>query len=110
LYEAVAAVFLAQAYGLDLGLATQFVILAIAVVASIGVPGVPYASLVAIAVILSTIGLPTEAIGVLLVVDRFLEMARTAVDVLGDAACAAVIARLDGEALPAVTRAGPGPA
>lgn len=96
LYQAVAAVFLAQAYGLDPGLPVQFVILAIAVAASVAAPGIPYGSLVAISVILSTIGLPAEAIGVLLVVDRLLEMARTGVDVLGGAVCAAIIARLDG--------------
>lgn len=95
LYQAVAAVFLAQAYGIDLSLWMQFVILAIAVAASVATPGVPYGSLVAISVILSTIGLPTEAVGVLLVVDRLLEMARTSVDVLGDAVCAAIIARHD---------------
>ena len=97
LYECVAAIFLAQAYGLDLDIAAQFVIVAIAVVTSIGVPGIPSASLVAITIILSAIGLPTEAIGILLVFDRVLDMARTGVNVLGDTVCAVIVARLEGE-------------
>lgn len=97
LYECVAAVFLAQAYGLELDLATQFIVLAIAVATCVGLPGIPSASLVAVAVILSAIGLPTEAVGVLVAFDRLLEMARTAVNVLGDTACAAMVARLEGE-------------
>jgi Na+/H+-dicarboxylate symporter len=98
LYAGVAAIFLAQAYGMDLDIGTQGIILALAVVTSVGIPGIPSASLVAIAIILSAIGLPGEAIGVLLVFDRLLDMARTSVNVLGDAACAAIIARLEGEA------------
>ncbi len=97
LYEGVAAIFLAQAYGLALGLSVQLMVLAIAVVTSIGVPGIPSASLVAITVILAAVGLPGEAIGMLLVFDRVLDMARTGVNVLGDAVCAVIVARLDGE-------------
>ncbi|MEM9171983.1 MAG: dicarboxylate/amino acid:cation symporter [Pseudomonadota bacterium] len=97
LYECTAAMFLAQAYGLDLTLATQFSIVVIALLTSIGVAGVPSASLVAIAIILAAIGLPVEAIGVLLVFDRVLDMARTSVNIFGDACCAAIVARLEGE-------------
>ena len=57
----------------------------------------PSASLVAIAVILGAVGLPMEAIGVLLVFDRVLDMARTSVNIFGDSCCAAIIARLEGE-------------
>jgi proton glutamate symport protein len=97
LYECAAAMFLAQAYGLDLTLGIQFSIVFIALLTSVGVAGVPSASLVAIAIILGSVGLPVEAIGVLLVFDRILDMARTAVNVFGDACCAVIVARLDGE-------------
>lgn len=97
LYECVAALFLAQAYGLELDFSVQFSIVFIALVTSIGVAGIPSASLVAIAIILAAVGLPVEAIAVLFVFDRVLDMARTSVNVFGDASCAVIIARLDGE-------------
>lgn len=97
LYECAVAMFLAQAYGLQLDLTTQFIIVWMAVVTSMGVTGIPSASLVAIAVILGTIGLPLEGIGVILAVDRVLDMCRTAVNVYGDACGAVVVARLEGE-------------
>jgi Na+/H+-dicarboxylate symporter len=97
LYQGVAALFLAQAYGVDLDPGLQLTVLALAVVTSIGVPGLPEASLASLAVILSAIGVPAEALGVLLVLDRLLAMARTAVNVLGDAVCAVLVARLEGE-------------
>ena len=97
LYECAAAMFLAQAYGLELSFGVQFTIVTIALVTSIGVAGVPSASLVAIAIILAAVGLPVEAIGVLLVFDRVLDMCRTSVNVWGDACCATIIARLRGE-------------
>jgi Na+/H+-dicarboxylate symporter len=97
LYVCVAALFLAQAYGIGLDLATQVMVFAIAIVTSVGVPGVPSASLVAIGIIVSAIGLPVESIGVLFVFDRVLDMARTGLNVLGDAACAVIVARLEGE-------------
>lgn len=97
LYECMAAMFLAQAYGLDLSLTVQFSIVVIALVTSIGVAGIPSASLVAIAIILAAVGLPVEAIAVLFVFDRILDMARTSVNVLGDASCAVIVARLEGE-------------
>lgn len=97
LYECAAAMFLAQAYGLQLDFTTQFVIVSMAVVTSMGVTGIPSASLVAIAVILGSIGLPLEGLGVLLAVDRALDMCRTAVNVYGDGCGAVVIGRLEGE-------------
>lgn len=97
LYECVAAMFLAQAYGLELGFGAQFSIVAIALITSIGVAGIPSASLVAIAIILAAVGLPVEAIGVLFVFDRVLDMLRTSVNVFGDACCAVIVARLEGE-------------
>lgn len=97
LYECVAAIFIAQAYGLDLSFGVQFSIVLIALVTSIGVAGIPSASLVAIAIILAAVGLPVEAIGVLLVFDRILDMLRTSINVLGDSTCAIIVARLEGE-------------
>ncbi len=97
LYECAAAMFLAQAYGLELTFGVQFSIVFIALMTSIGVAGVPSASLVAIAIILGAVGLPVEAIGVLLVFDRILDMLRTSVNIFGDACCAVIVARLDGE-------------
>jgi Na+/H+-dicarboxylate symporter len=97
LYECAAAIFLAQAYGLELSFAVQFTIVLIALLTSIGVAGVPSASLVAIAIILNAVGLPVEAIGVLMVFDRVLDMCRTSVNIWGDACCATIVARLRGE-------------
>jgi Na+/H+-dicarboxylate symporter len=97
LYECVAAMFIAQAYGLHLSFATQFTVVVIALLTSIGVAGIPSASLVAIGVILGAIGLPLEGIGLIMVVDRVLDMCRTAVNVFSDTCCAVTIARLEGE-------------
>ena len=97
LYECVAVIFLAQAYGIHLGFATQLLIVVTAVVTSIGVAGIPAASLVAIVVIMNVVGLPTEAVAVLFVFDRILDMSRTAVNVYGDATCALIVARRSGE-------------
>ncbi|AKH68038.1 Na+/H+ dicarboxylate symporter [Spongiibacter sp. IMCC21906] len=97
LYECVAAMFIAQVYGLDLSLGQQFMVVMIALLTSIGVAGIPAASLVAISVILGAIGLPLEGIGLLLVTDRILDMIRTAVNVFSDSCAAVVIARSEGE-------------
>jgi len=102
LYECMAAMFIAQAYGLDLSFTSQFLVCAIALMTSIGVAGIPSASLVAIAIILTAIGLPSEALGVLLVFDRILDMMRTTVNVTGDTFCTVVVSRLQGEELPAL--------
>lgn len=97
LYECVAALFIAQAYGLELSIGTQVLVVVTALLTSVGVAGVPSASLVAISVILGAIGLPVEALGLILIVDRILDMCRTAVNVFSDSCGAVVIARLDGE-------------
>jgi len=97
LYECVAAIFIAQAYGLELSFATQFTIVVIALLTSIGVAGVPAASLVAIVLILGTIGLPAEGIGLILAVDRVLDMCRTSVNIFSDSCGAVIIARTEGE-------------
>lgn len=97
LYECVAAMFIAQAYGLDLSFSQQFTVVLVALLTSIGVAGIPSASLVAISVILGVIGLPLEGLGLLLVTDRILDMMRTAVNVFSDACGATIIARTEGE-------------
>jgi len=97
LYECVAAIFIAQAYGLELSFVTQFTIVLVALLTSIGVAGIPAASLVAITIILASIGLPAEAIGLILAVDRILDMFRTSVNVFSDSCGAVLIARTEGE-------------
>jgi proton glutamate symport protein len=97
LYECVAAMFIAQAYGIELGFVQQFTIVVMALVTSIGVAAIPSASLVAIAIILAAIGLPVEAIGLILAVDRVLDMCRTSVNVFSDSCGAVIIARRTGE-------------
>lgn len=97
LYECVAAMFIAQAYGIDLSFTTQFLIVAMALITSIGVAGIPSASLVAILVILKVIGLPAEGIGLFIAVDRILDMCRTTVNVFSDSCCAVLVARTEGE-------------
>jgi Na+/H+-dicarboxylate symporter len=84
--------FIAQAYGLDISFGMQLIVVLVALLTSIGVAGVPSASLVAIVIILKAIGLPDTALGLILVVDRPLDMLRTAVNVWSDSCGAAVIA------------------
>jgi len=84
LYEAVAAVFIAQLYGVDLSLYNQFIIVLTAALAAIGAAGIPAAGTVTMAMVLSAVGLPLEAIGLLLVIDRPLDMCRTVINVAGD--------------------------
>jgi Na+/H+-dicarboxylate symporter len=97
LYECAGAMFLCQAYGLHLTFGAQFTVVTLALITSMGIAGIPAASLVAIAVILTAVGLPPEGVGVLLVLDRILDMARTSLTVFADAACSVIIARLEGE-------------
>ena len=97
LYECVAAIFIAQAYGLELSFVTQFTVVLVALLTSIGVAGIPAASLVAITIILTTIGLPVEAIGLILAVDRILDMFRTSVNVFSDSCGAVIVAKSEGE-------------
>ena len=99
LYEAVAAMFIAQAYGIDLTITQQIIIMLTATLASIGAAAIPGAALVTMVIVLKAVGLPLEGIAMILAVDRILDMCRTAVNVWGDACGAAVIARSEGEQL-----------
>jgi len=99
LYEAVAALFIAQALGLDLTLGQQLMVLLTATLAAIGAAGIPEAGLVTMVIVLKAVGLPLEGIGLILTVDWLLDRFRTSVnDVWGDAVGAAVVERrvLDG--------------
>ena len=97
LYEIVAALFVAQVYGVTVTLSSQIVFVLLALFTSMGVAGVPAASLVAVIVILKAFGLPIEGIGLFLAVDRILDMCRTTVNVLSDTCCAVLVAKSEGE-------------
>jgi Na+/H+-dicarboxylate symporter len=97
LYEAVAALFVAQAYGVTLSFWSQIVFVFITLLTSMGVAGVPSGSLVAIIVILKSMGLPIEGIALFIAVDRILDMCRTTVNVFSDSCCAVLVARSEGE-------------
>lgn len=97
LYECVAALFIAQLYGIDLSFVQQFIIVILSLLTSMGMAGIPSASLVAIIVILNTMGLPAEGIALILPVDRILDMCRTTANVFSDASCAVLVARSEGE-------------
>ena len=94
LYEAVAAMFIAQAYGLDLDLTTQLTIFITATLAAVGAAGIPSAGLITMGIVLTAVGLPLEGIGLIIAVDRILDMCRTTVNVAGDAVGAVVVNRL----------------
>lgn len=97
LYECVAAMFIAQVYGIELTFMTQFTVVFLALITSIGVAGIPSASMLAILIILKVIGLPAEGIGLLFAVDRILDMCRTTVNVFSDSCCAVLVAKTEGE-------------
>jgi Na+/H+-dicarboxylate symporter len=92
LYQAVAAVFIANVAGFDLTLGDQLSILAMSVLASIGSAAVPGAGIVMLAVVLESLGIPLELIALILGVDRILDMCRTTVNVTGDATVSYIIA------------------
>ena len=99
LYECVAAMFIAQAYGIELTFVQQAIVVATALLASIGAAGIPMAGFVMISIILSAVGLPLEGVGLILAVDRILDMFRTSVNVWSDSCGAVVIAKSEGETL-----------
>lgn len=99
LYECVAVIFIAQAYGIDLSIGKQIIVILTALLAAVGAAGVPMAGLVMMAVVLNAVGLPLEGIGLILAVDRILDMFRTTINVYGDTCCAVIIARSEGEDL-----------
>ena len=84
LYEAAAALFVANLVGIELSLAQQLVIFFTAMIASMGAPGIPSAGMVTMIMVLQSVGLPAEAVAILLPIDRLLDTVRTAVNVEGD--------------------------
>lgn len=97
LYECAVVMFIAQLYGISLDIPQQVLVVVLALLTSVGVAGIPAASLVAIVIILQAVGLPLEAVAIVMATDRILDMMRTAVNVFGDSCGAAIIARSEGE-------------
>jgi Na+/H+-dicarboxylate symporter len=99
LYECVAVIFIAQAYGIHLSASQQVIVVITALLAAIGSAGIPMAGLVMMSIVLSAVNLPMEGIGLILAVDRILDMSRTTVNVWGDTCAAVIIAKSEGEKL-----------
>lgn len=95
LYEGVTVLFLAQVFGMDLSVSQQAIVVILSVITAIGAAGVPGGSLPLIMVVLATVGVPPEAIAIILGVDRILDMCRTALNVTGDLTAAAYVARTE---------------
>lgn len=93
--QGVATIFIAQVYGVDLSFTALVTVVITAVLASIGTAGVPGVGLIMLAMVLSSVNLPVEGIGLILGIDRILDMARTSVNITGDAACAVMINELE---------------
>ena len=96
LYQGVAAVFIAQLYGMDLSLSQQITIVLTATLASIGTAGVPGVGMIMLVIVLESVGIPLEGIAVILGVDRILDMCRTSCNVTGDCMVCAVVASSEG--------------
>jgi proton glutamate symport protein len=97
LYECVAAIFIAQVYGVELTVVQQVIIVVTALLASIGAAGIPMAGLVMITIVLTAVNLPLEGVGLIIAVDLILDMMRTTVNVWSDSCAAVTIARSEGE-------------
>jgi proton glutamate symport protein len=97
LYECVAVIFIAQVYGVALSFDQQLLIVVTALLASIGAASVPMSGMVMMSIILTAVGLPLEGVGIILAVDRLLDMFRTTVNVLSDSCGSVIVATLDGE-------------
>jgi DAACS family dicarboxylate/amino acid:cation (Na+ or H+) symporter len=98
MFEGVTVLFLAQFFGVDLSLSDQLFVMLVCILAGVGTAGIPGGSLPVIALILVGVGVPPEGIGLILGVDRFLDMCRTTLNVVGDLVAAQVISALSGEA------------
>lgn len=94
--QGVAVVFAAQAFHIDLTMADFLTVIATATLASIGTAGVPSVGLITLSMVFNSVGLPVEAIGLIMGIDRILDMTRTAVNITGDAVCTAIVAKQDG--------------
>lgn len=103
--QGVATVFIANSYGIHLGLSGYVTVIGMATLASIGTAGVPSVGLITLAMVLQQVGIPAEGIALIIGIDRVLDMVRTAVNVTGDAMVACVVARLNGNLDQSVYRA-----
>jgi Na+/H+-dicarboxylate symporter len=97
LYQGICVVFIAQAFGIDLSFANYMTIILTSTLASIGTAGVPGAGLIMLSLVLTSVGLPMEGIAIIAGIDRILDMARTTVNVTGDAMVSVLIAKSEGE-------------
>jgi DAACS family dicarboxylate/amino acid:cation (Na+ or H+) symporter len=97
LYEGVTVLFLAQVFGVHLGLGQQIVVVVLAVLTAVGAAGVPGGSLPLMMLVMATVGVPPEGIAIILGADRLLDMCRTTLNVCGDISCSVYIDRVDRE-------------
>jgi Na+/H+-dicarboxylate symporter len=97
LYQGVCVLFIAQAFGVDLSFGQYITIILTSTLASIGTAGVPGAGLIMLSLVLTSVGLPLEGVAIVAGIDRILDMARTTVNVTGDAAVSVIVARTEGE-------------
>ena len=95
IYQGICAVFIATAYGVNLGVGEMATIVLTATLASIGTAGVPGAGMVMLAMVLESVGLPVEGIALVAGVDRIFDMGRTTVNITGDAACALIVSKME---------------
>jgi Na+/H+-dicarboxylate symporter len=93
--QGVAVVFAAQAYGIELGVSGYLTVIATATLASIGTAGIPSVGLVTLSMVFTSVGLPVEAIALIMGIDRILDMLRTAVNITGDAVCTTIVANMN---------------
>lgn len=96
-YQAIAAVFIAQVFGVDLDIYDQLIIVVTATLASIGTPAVPGGSIVMLIIVLTSVGIPIEGLALILGIDRPLDMLRTVVNVTGDATVSTIVAKTEGK-------------
>lgn len=97
MYQCMAALFIAQVYGVDLSFSTVILVILMTVLTSIGMAGIPSAALISVVLILQTIGAPAEGIGLIMAVERINDMCRTVVNVFSNTCCAVLVARTEGE-------------
>ncbi|MGG7187078.1 dicarboxylate/amino acid:cation symporter, partial [Clostridium butyricum] len=91
--QGVAVVFVSQAFGIELGLNAYLTVILTATLASIGTAGVPGVGLITLSMVFNSVGLPVEGIGLIMGIDRILDMTRTAVNITGDAVCTTIVAK-----------------
>lgn len=95
--QGVAVVFVAQAFGINLGVSDYITVILTATLASIGTAGVPGVGLITLSMVFNSVNLPVEGIALIMGIDRILDMTRTAVNITGDAVCTTIVAKQEGE-------------